>query len=178
MTSCAAGRTLPIGLDIHGISPKPVMWMPTSSKLKRHSITESTSTPVTTVTDCVALLQAAAPLFVQVNTVLQTFNTSNTSSANGAAICLTACRRYTPAQPQYQPRCNTWNWCNATSCTYAVNATANLTLTGQTCLLGYSQAAALNQPLGAVNTNNSGYYSGAAVSSERLTIRGPCGYAS
>ena len=116
--------------------------------------------------DGAALLQAAFLLFAQVNTMLQTFNTSNTSSANGAATCLTACRQYAPAQPQYQPRCNTWNWCNATSCTYAVNATANLTLSGQTCLLGYSQAAALNQPLGAVNTNNSGYYSGATQPSE------------
>ena len=46
-----------------------------------------------------------------------------------------------------------------------------MTLTGQTCLLGYSLAAALNQPLGAVNTNTSGYYSGMAVPSERVAIR-------
>lgn len=46
-----------------------------------------------------------------------------------------------------------------------------MTLTGQTCLLGYSLAAALNQPLGAVNTNTSGYYSGTAVPSERVAIR-------
>ena len=92
--------------------------------------------------------------------MLQTLNTSNTSSTNGAAICLKACRQYTPAQPLYQPRCNTWNWCNATACTYAVNTTSNLTLTGQTCQLGYSEDAALNKPVGEVNTNMSGRWLG------------------
>lgn len=97
---------------------------------------------------------------VQADTVLQTFNTSNTSSANGAVICLRACRQYRPALPQYQPRCNTWNWCNATSCTYSVNTTSNLTLSSQTCVLGYSRDAATNQPVGAINTGMSGFWSG------------------
>ena len=158
--SGTARCVLPVGFNIQCTSPNPVTGLPTFSKFTtKHQPMHQCASDY--CTDCIALLQAAVPPPAQVNTVLQTFNTSNTSSANGAAICLTACRRYAPAQPQYQPGCNTWNWCNATSCTYSVNATANMTLTGQTCLLGYSLAAALNQPLGAVNTNTSGYYSGA-----------------
>ncbi len=35
-----------------------------------------------------------------------------------------------------------------------------MNLTDQTCLLGYSEAAALNQAVGSVSTNHTGYWSG------------------